>query len=496
MTMIQIVSKEESSSRCRWLLHPTTTTTTTTTKTATTTTNNDRRSTTTTTRHYYHKSSIGFFFTLLSVAVLLSSSLPTTSSFLVPSSSTTSLSLSHFHEIFQRQSTTNPLQSAVLQQRQRSSQHLQNTDTTLTSTSTRLYSLQPLVDSIIEKSSNRNGKKKQQPLTIFVGGKGGVGKTTVSSALAVHLASLLAEDLNVLIVSTDPAHSLGDALDVNLRVNTPNNNNNNKGNKKNIITLTDPVTCGKLHAMEIDAVSALQEFRDSLSAFDIERLATTLGVNVEFLEGLGLREFTGLLNNPPPGLDELVALGNIFNTNQDIDDSGSTNEEYDVVIVDTAPTGHTLRLLSLPQFLTGFLSKLLSLRKKLSGIAATLQSFLGGGDAARQRTETMDQAINKLEVFQQRISNLQQQLTNKDITTFLVVTVPTKLAVSESKRLVKELQLQNINVNHIVVNQCIINNNNEGTLRFWTFPHSKIFEFFFVLYCPPPKKKTKSTFLC
>ena len=371
----------------------------------------------------------------------------------------------------QYQGQANPPRAILLRR------HLQD----IATTTTRLYSLQPLVDSIIEKSTTNDNKKKE-PLTIFVGGKGGVGKTTVSSALAVHLASLLAdEELNVLIVSTDPAHSLGDALDVNLRVTAAANpNTSNKGKqkkKKNVVTLTDPVTGGRLHAMEIDAVSALEEFRNSLSAFDLDRLATTLGVSTEFLEGLGLKEFTGLLNNPPPGLDELVALGNVFHTNQDDNSGDGNNDDYDVIIVDTAPTGHTLRLLSLPQFLTGFLSKLLNLRKKLSGIAATLQSFLGGGDAARQRTETMDQAINKLESFQQRISNLQHQLTNKEQTTFVVVTVPTKLSVAESKRLVSELQSQHISVNHIVVNQCIIN---EGTFFMYTLlARSCVF-----LYCP------------
>ena len=73
------------------------------------------------------------------------------------------------------------------------------------------------------------------------------------------------------------------------------------------------------------------------------------------------KEQSGLLNNPPPGLDELVALGNVL-------DDDDTTREYDVVVVDTAPTGHTLRLLQLPQFLDGLLGKLIKLRMKLSGM--------------------------------------------------------------------------------------------------------------------------------
>jgi len=287
---------------------------------------------------------------------------------------------------------------------------------------TSLFSLKTLVDDII--SSNR----KQ---TVFVGGKGGVGKTTTSSALAVQLAL---QDLKVLVVSSDPAHSLGDALDEDLR----------RGRGKPVI-LTDPLTGGRLHASEVNAEAALADFRENLASFDIDRLASSLGVPAELLESLGLREFSGLLNNPPPGLDELVALGNVM---------GEESEDYDVVLVDTAPTGHTLRLLALPQFLDGLLGKLIKLRMKLSGLTSTLQAFLGDA-GAQERARTIDNALDRLETFRAKISNLERKLKDNSMTSFLVVTIPTKLAVEESKRLVSELTSQGIAVNDIVVNQCV-----------------------------------------
>lgn len=254
----------------------------------------------------------------------------------------------------------------------------------------------------------------------------------MSSALAVQLAL---EDLKVLLVSTDPAHSLGDALDVDLR--------RNEGRP---MAMTDPLTQGRLYAAEVNADAALREFRESLQGFDVERLAQSLGVNPELLESLGLREFSGLLNNPPPGIDELVALGNVM--------ENDTTQEFDVVIVDTAPTGHSLRLLALPQFLDGLLGKLLKLRAKLSAIQNTLQMFMGD-KGAQERAQTIDTAMDRVEAFRRKIARLETTLKDKSLTSFLIVTVPTKLAVEESKRLLTELTKEGIAVNHIVVNQCV-----------------------------------------
>jgi len=309
----------------------------------------------------------------------------------------------------------------------------------------RLFSLRPLVEEIAQSASDPSSGRK----TIFVGGKGGVGKTTVSSSLAVELATN--QDLKVLIVSTDPAHSLGDALDVDLR----------RGGGKPMV-MTDPLTRGNLYASEVNAEEALNDFRESLASFDVDRLAQTLGIPMDLLEGLGLREFSGLLNNPPPGLDELVALGNVMDENK-VDD-------YDVVIVDTAPTGHTLRLLALPQFLDGLLGKLIKLRMKLSGVASTLQSFFGDS-GAQERAQTIDNALDRLDQFRIKIKNMEVALRDQSRTNFLVVTIPTKLAVAESKRLISDLTSQGIAVRDIVVNQCVDavgdGNLNDGLITYY-----------------------------
>ena len=290
-------------------------------------------------------------------------------------------------------------------------------------------------------SATENG-----PKTIFVGGKGGVGKTTVSSALAVSLASDLEDELKVLVVSTDPAHSLGDALDVDLR-----------SSHGAPVLLTDPVTGGRLAACEIDSSAALAEFRSNLEAFDVEKLANALGVSSELLEGFGLREFASLLQNPPPGLDELVALANVLDVNSNM------AAGYDVVIVDTAPTGHTLRLLALPKFLDGLLGKLIKIRMKLSGLVSTLQSLFGSQEAA-QRQDAIDSALKKLEDFQTKMNGLRARLQNEAQTNFVVVTIPTTLSVAESKRLMTELDSQGVAVTDVVINQYMEQEQNDDKL--------------------------------
>lgn len=294
----------------------------------------------------------------------------------------------------------------------------------------KLFSLSKLVDEVSQRPPGKD------PSTIFVGGKGGVGKTTTSAALAVKLASNYEDELKVLVVSTDPAHSLGDALDEDLK----------KGRGKPIV-MTDPVTSGRLYACEVDASAALEDFRKNLEAFDVSKLADALGVSPEMLEGFGLAEFSGLLNNPPPGLDELVALSNVLDTE-------SVAADFDVVVVDTAPTGHTLRLLALPQFLDGLLGKLIKLRMKLSGLASTLQALFGSAQAD-QRAQAIDNAVEKLEDFKAKMGRLRTRLQDSSTTSFVVVTIPTKLGVSESKRLISELGSQGISVTDIVVNQCV-----------------------------------------
>src|ERR687887_867258 len=151
------------------------------------------------------------------------------------------------------------------------------------------------------------------PRFIFYGGKGGVGKTTCAAARAVAEASA---GQQVLVVSTDPAHSLGDALATRLRARP-----------KRIRAKRYA-----FDAIELDAPRAFAAW--------IEANRVALGDVVEHGTWLDREDVDALLDLSIPGVDELVGLIEI--------DRWSRARAYDRVVVDTAPTGHTLRLLGAP----------------------------------------------------------------------------------------------------------------------------------------------------
>ena len=94
------------------------------------------------------------------------------------------------------------------------------------------------------------------------------------------------------------------------------------------------------------------------------------------------------------------------------------------------------------------------MRPSFSGLASTLQAFFGSAQA-EQRAQAIDTAVDRLEVFRKKMNNMRTRLQDSSKTSFVVVTIPTKLGVAESKRLVSELDSQGVSVTDIVVNQCV-----------------------------------------
>ncbi|KAJ8604920.1 hypothetical protein CTAYLR_004318 [Chrysophaeum taylorii] len=259
----------------------------------------------------------------------------------------------------------------------------------------------------------------------FVGGKGGVGKTSISGAIATKLSD---DGEKVLVVSTDPAHSLGDALGQALSRGAPSQ-----------VVEASP----SLFAMEIDAEGALEKWRSAVAAFDVEGFASRYGrVAVDALRSLGIDEFLELVSNPPPGIDELVALSEVV----------KRRDDYDRIIVDTAPTGHALRLLDLPRFADAFVGNVLKLKSKLSQLA----NFAGDIVSSKELFEDVDKLADRLETLHASLGAVRSALRDQELTEFVVVAIPTLLASRETRRLATSLRSkQRVAARSIVVNRVI-----------------------------------------
>jgi arsenite-transporting ATPase len=244
------------------------------------------------------------------------------------------------------------------------------------------------------------------------GGKGGVGKTTCAAGYAL---SLSARGEETLVVSTDPAHSLGDALEADLG--------------------PDPTVVGDdLSAVEIDPASRAERYRALGEALASDMRSVGVRVPEEDLDtlfGAGM-----------PGADEIAAL-DLF---------GEYLEGYDRVVFDTAPTGHTLRLLELPEVVGTAVSTAASVRSQVRRASDTARSMLFGPAAFRGR----DDADEGFEGLRDRMERVAEALTDPERTGFRVVLRPERLVLDETERLVAELEAQDVPVRDLVANGVIV----------------------------------------
>ena len=242
---------------------------------------------------------------------------------------------------------------------------------------------------------------------ILFGGKGGVGKTSLAAATAVRLAALDPSN-RILVFSTDPAHSLGDSLAATV------------GDK---ITRID--TEGRLDALEIDSERHLEQFREEYRE-SIEAVFSRFvggGVDVKFDREV----MSELITLSPPGLDELVALIEVMDL----------SDEYDHLILDTAPTGHLIRFLEMPDLARGWVRALLKILlkyKTVMGLAETAQ---------------------KLVNLSRDIRRIKDVLTDAERCEFVAVTIPEAMALAETRRLLARLGELGTPCRHVVVNMVV-----------------------------------------
>jgi len=253
---------------------------------------------------------------------------------------------------------------------------------------------------------------------IFVGGKGGVGKTTTSSSLAVEMSN---HRENVLLISTDPAHNLSDAFDQKF-----------SGKPTQVKSISN------LYAMEIDP-TANENGQNSF----FQQLMGTHGADSSE-EAMGGMNFLKDLTSSVPGIDEATSFGEVMKSLDDYN--------FDLIIFDTAPTGHTLRLLNFPTILEKGLLKLIELKDKFGGMMGQMQAMMGSNsnpeDLQKKLFESMDGMKSKIE-------EINAQFKDPEKTTFVAVCIPEFLSMYETERLAIELAKQNIDIHNIVINQVL-----------------------------------------
>jgi len=213
------------------------------------------------------------------------------------------------------------------------------------------------------------------------------------------------------------------------------------------------VTESSLWALEIDVDAALEEFKNTMSEFDTDAISKSLGIPKAMIDSLGLDDIADIFLNPPPGIDEIVALTKIFQYSNERTSSGELR--FDRIVIDTAPTGHTLRLLQLPDFLNSLTGRLIKFRAKINGAIDSFRRMFGKGSDQTTGPDKLQAMLGKLDALQENVLLVKNTLKDASRTQFVAVTIPTQLAVAETRRLIGSLQSEGIRVSTLICNQVI-----------------------------------------
>ncbi|ORY05652.1 ATPase GET3 [Basidiobolus meristosporus CBS 931.73] len=250
------------------------------------------------------------------------------------------------------------------------------------------------------EGSLRNVLDQKSLNWIFVGGKGGVGKTTSSCSLAVQLSKV--RD-SVLLISTDPAHNLSDAFSQKFS-KTP--------------TLVNGFN--NFYAMEIDPTSSIQEMIDKAEGGAMSSMMQDLAFAI-------------------PGVDEAMGFAEVMKLVKSM--------EYSVVVFDTAPTGHTLRFLSFPSVLEKALAKVSQLSGRFGPMLQQMSGMMG--------MDPQEDMFSKLEGMRSVITEVNNQFKDPEKTTFVCVCISEFLSLYETERMIQELTAYEIDTHNIIVNQLL-----------------------------------------
>ena len=276
------------------------------------------------------------------------------------------------------------------------------------------------------------------PRTILYTGKGGVGKTSVAAATARRCARA---GLRTIVLSTDPAHSLSDSLEIELN--------------------SEPTPCGDLlWGQEVQAQDEMERHWDAVHEWLGELLAE------HGVDRIAAEELT-----VPPGMDELFSLLQIKRHHEE--------GQFDAVIVDCAPTGETLRLLSFPDVCTWWLDKVFPWERRLLAAARPF---------ARSLLDIPLPSEAVMEDVQRLARNLVEMntiLRNRAATTIRLVMTPDRMVVREAMRTFTYLNLYGYLTDAVVVNR-IFPDVVEGYFSAWAETHRRQMELVRSAFAPVP----------
>ncbi|HWS44373.1 MAG TPA: ArsA family ATPase [Acidimicrobiia bacterium] len=251
-------------------------------------------------------------------------------------------------------------------------------------------------------------------------GKGGVGKTTVAAATAVRAAE---SGLRTIVVSTDPAHSLGDAFDAPL------------GDRPTPIF-------DRLDGQQLNARLRFEEAWNDVRSYLVE-LLDWAGADTVEAEELSV----------VPGLDEVFALADIK--------TFATSGDYDVVVVDCAPTAETIRLLSLPDVLGWYMERLFDTQRRLTRIARPIVQRVSGVPVAG------DGVFGAIRRFYDRLDGVRELLTDGAVTSARLVVNPERLVIAEARRTYTYLSLFGYHVDAVIANRILPDDLDHPWLAQW-----------------------------
>ena len=275
-------------------------------------------------------------------------------------------------------------------------------------------------------------------------GKGGVGKTTVAAATALRCAD---EGLRTIVLSTDPAHSLADAFDVHL-----------DSQPRRVAPDRD------LWGQQLDATERLEE-----TWGDVQRYLVTL---LDW-SGAGAIEAEELA--VVPGLEEIFALADIK--------AYAESGEWDVVVVDCAPTAETLRLLSLPEILGWYMDRVFPAGRNITNAVRPILSRLTSLPIAG------DDVFTALRNFYDRLDGVKELLTNPELASVRLVVNPERMVIAEARRTATYLSLFGYTVDAVVANRLLPDDVTDPWFKAWKEAHAEHLEAIEDGFAPVPVLK-------